>query len=91
MADWNTIAPVMLPIASVSLPWRTQMSELNFSGSSVAIGAITSASSSSLTPSAAASRSTAPTNRYAPPTMNARATMTWTLTIRSRGTACSRR
>ena len=51
IADWNTIAPVMLPIASVSLPWRTQISELNFSGSSVAIGAITSASSSSLTPS----------------------------------------
>ena len=44
MVDWKTIAPVMLPIASVSLPWRTQMTELNFSGSSVAIGAMTRAS-----------------------------------------------
>ena len=42
IVDWKTIAPVMLPIASVSLPWRTQMTELNFSGSSVAIGAMTS-------------------------------------------------
>ena len=33
----------MLPIASVSLPWRTQITELNFSGSSVAIGAMTRA------------------------------------------------
>ena len=40
IVDWKTIAPVMLPIASVSLPWRTQMTELNFSGSSVAIGAM---------------------------------------------------
>ena len=38
IADWNTIAPVMLPSASVSLFCRTQMIELNFSGSSVAIG-----------------------------------------------------
>ncbi len=45
MVDWKTIAPVMLPIASVSLPCRTQMIELNFSGSSVAIGAMTRASS----------------------------------------------
>ena len=51
IADWKTIAPVMLPIASVSLPCRTQMIELNFSGSSVAIGAITSVSSTSSTPS----------------------------------------
>ena len=38
MHDWKTIAPVMLPIARVSLLWRTQMRLLNFSGSSVAIG-----------------------------------------------------
>src|SRR5512146_432139 len=43
IADWKTIAPVMLPIASVSLPCRTQRIELNFSGSSVAIGAMTRA------------------------------------------------
>ena len=45
IVDWKTIAPVMLPMASVSLPCRTQMTELNFSGSSVAIGAMTRASS----------------------------------------------
>ncbi len=50
MADWKTIAPVMFPMASVSLPWRTHSTLLNFSGSSVAIGAMTSDSSSSLTP-----------------------------------------
>ena len=50
IVDWKTIAPVMLPIASVSLPARTQMIELNFSGSSVAIGATTSASRTSSTP-----------------------------------------
>ena len=49
MVDWKTIAPVMLPIARVSLPWRTQMIELNFSGSSVAIGAMTSARSTGST------------------------------------------
>ena len=48
IVDWKTIAPVMLPIASVSLPWRTQMIELNFSGSSVAIGAMTRARSSGI-------------------------------------------
>ena len=90
-ADWNTIAPVMLPIASVSFPWRTQIRELNFSGSSVAIGAMTSASSSSLTPSVVARCSTASTNSQAPPTMQASATMTWRLTMRSRGTAGSSR
>ena len=40
---WKTIAPVMFPIASVSLPLRTQSTLLNFSGSSVAIGAMMSA------------------------------------------------
>ena len=54
IVDWKTIAPVMLPIASVSLPWRTQMIELNFSGSSVAIGAMTRASSAGSTPSVVA-------------------------------------
>ncbi len=86
IADWKTIAPVMFPMARVSLPWRTQMSELNFSGSSVAMGAITSASRISLTPRADARCCTAPTNRQAPPTMQASANRTWTLTIRSRGT-----
>ena len=37
--DWKTMAPVMLPSASVSLRRRTQITLLNFSGSSVATGA----------------------------------------------------
>ncbi len=92
IADWNTIAPVMLPIARVSLPWRTQISELNFSGSSVAIGAITSASSSSLTPSGRRDpvhgaheqvRAADDARRGQP--------ATWRSTIRSRGATRSRR
>ena len=71
IVDWNTIAPVMLPIASVSLPWRTQMTELNFSGSSVAIGAMTSASRTLSTPSWRARWSTASTKKTAPSTISA--------------------
>ena len=40
---WKTIAPVMFPIARVSLLSLSQRTELNFSGSSVARGASTSA------------------------------------------------
>ena len=85
MVDWKTIAPVMLPIASVSLSWRTQMIELNFSGSSVAIGAMTSASSAGSTPSCVDRSDTAPTKNAAPTTIRPSAVMTWTLTIRRRG------
>lgn len=49
--DWNTIAPVMLPSASVSLLVRTHRKLLTFSGSSLARGARISASSSAETPS----------------------------------------
>ena len=49
---WKTIAPEMLPMASVSLPCRTQRMLLSFSGSSVAIGAMTRASNVALTPEA---------------------------------------
>src|SRR3954452_6581732 len=66
MVDWKTIAPVMLPIARVSLPWRTQMMELNFSGSSVAIGAMTRASSAGSIPSVDARWLTASTKKIAP-------------------------
>ena len=66
IVDWKTIAPVMLPIASVSLPWRTQMIELNFSGSSVAIGAMTRASSTLVDAERAARCSTASTKTMAP-------------------------
>ena len=50
----------------MSLFWRTQMIELNFSGSSVAIGAMTSARSTSLTPSAWATLLTASMKKTAP-------------------------
>ena len=49
-ALWKTIAPVMLPMASVSLPCRTQMTLFSFSGSSVAIGATSRARSVPLRP-----------------------------------------
>ena len=48
----------MLPIASVSFPDRTQITLLNFSGSSVAIGAMTSAKSASSSPNDVARCST---------------------------------
>ena len=47
---WKVIAPVMLPIASASLPSRIHSTLLAFSGSSVASGARTSASTSGETP-----------------------------------------
>src|SRR3954451_6950714 len=87
IVDWKTIAPVMLPIARVSLPWRTQMTELNFSGSSVAIGAMTSARRVWSTPSWVDRSSTAPTKKIAPSTISPTAAMTWRLTTRSRGVA----
>ena len=80
MALWKTIAPVMLPRARLSLPWRTQMTLLNFSGSSVAMGAITSARSVPSMPKVPATRSTAPTKNAAPTTMHASATSTWNTT-----------
>src|SRR6266545_2401430 len=48
--DWNTMAPVRFPRASVSFPRRTQITLLNFSGSSVASGASRSANASRGTP-----------------------------------------
>jgi hypothetical protein len=47
---WKTMAPVMLPIASVSFPCLIQMMLLNFSGNSVAIGAMIRASTAGATP-----------------------------------------
>ena len=58
---WKTIAPVMLPRAKVSLPSLTQMTELNFSGSSVASGARTSATRPAGNPTYLAACSTAST------------------------------
>ena len=87
IVDWKTIAPVMLPIASVSLPWRTQMTELNFSGSSVAIGAMTRARSAGSTPSVVARCSTASTKKTAPTMISPRAARTCRLTTRRRGAA----
>ena len=50
IVDWKTIAPVMLPSASASLPSRTQKKLLTFSGSSVASGARISARTRASTP-----------------------------------------
>ena len=86
IVDWKTIAPVMLPIARVSLSWRTQMIELNFSGSSVAIGAMTSARMAGSTLSCVARSVTASTKNAAPTMMKPSAVMTCTLTTRRRGT-----
>ena len=52
IVDWKTIAPLMLPSASASLPSRTQKKLLTFSGSSVASGARISARTRASTPSA---------------------------------------
>src|SRR6187402_3556876 len=86
IVDWKTIAPVILPMASVSLPWRTQMIELNFSGSSVAIGAMTRASSAGSTPSVDARWLTASTKKTAPMMIKVSAARTCRLTTRRRGT-----
>ena len=51
IALWKTIAPVMLPMARVSLPCRIQITLLSFSGSSVAMGAMIRASSVPFRPS----------------------------------------
>ena len=86
IVDWKTIAPVMLPIARVSLPCRTQMIELNFSGSSVAIGAMTSARSASSTPERrrqVLDRADEEARRRA--MIRPRAASTWRLTTRRRG------
>ena len=58
---WKTIAPVMFPSASVSLPCRTQMTPLNFSGSSVANGEMMSASAVALMPRLAERSTICPT------------------------------
>src|SRR5918995_742215 len=63
---WKTIAPVTLPRARVSLPSLIQMTELSFSGSSVASGARTSATRPTGRPATCAPRSTASTNNSAP-------------------------
>ena len=82
---WKTIAPVMLPIASVSLPPRTQITLLNFSGSSVAIGAMTSARIRGSSPMACDRSSTAPTKTCAPMMISARAPTTCVTMMRSAG------
>ncbi len=77
-ADWNTIAPVMLPIASVSLRRRTQITLLNFSGSSVASGATNKENASGGIPAAAPMLLTAPTKISAPKMISPSATATCT-------------
>ena len=67
--DWNTIAPVMLPIASVSFRRRTQSTLLNFSGSSVASGATSSENASGGIPAAVPDVADRADEDLAPPTM----------------------
>ena len=74
---WKAIAPVTLPVASVSLPSRTHRIEFAFSGSSVASGASTSESTSGATPIDSAMLSTAPTKSSAPATIAASETTNW--------------
>jgi hypothetical protein len=63
---WKTIAPVMLPMARVSLLSLSQMTELNFSGSSVARGARTSEIRPAEIPTDLERCSTASTKKWAP-------------------------
>ena len=73
IVDWKTIAPVMLPSASASLPSRTQKKLLTFSGSSVASGARISESTIASTPRSSATWRSSSTKRWAPPTIAAEA------------------
>src|SRR5918998_3035113 len=68
---WKTMAPVMFPRARVSLLFLSQMTELNFSGSSVARGASTSAIRPAGTPTDLERCSTALTKKWAPTAITA--------------------
>jgi hypothetical protein len=68
----------MLPIASVSLPRRIQITLLNFSGSSVASGATSNENASGGSPAALPRSPTASTKSFAPPTISASPTAVWT-------------
>ncbi len=66
IVDWNAIAPVMLPTARTSLPWRIHTTVLAFSGSSVASGARIRATINAERPRSSAIVSTPPTNSSVP-------------------------
>src|SRR6266508_2726309 len=93
MHDWNTIAPLMFPMASVSLRCRTQITLLNFSGSSVASGATISESTRGARPNVVARPWILSTNSCAPTTIATSATKTCTTMLRVSGAArpCSSR
>ena len=78
---WKTIAPVMLPRASVSLERRTQSTLLNFSGSSVARGTTISERIRGVRPIDVATSDTYCTKMYAAPIMSARPATICTITI----------
>ena len=86
---WKTMAPVMLPIASVSFPVRTHRTLLNFSGSSVAMGAMIRARMVGSSPTTVDRCSTAPTKTWAPMMISASASTTWLTMIRIRGNTYS--
>jgi len=74
---WKTMAPVTLPIARVSFPLLIQITLLNFSGSSVAIGAIIMASMKGDIPISSEMICTFSTKIYDPHTISSSELSTW--------------
>src|SRR3954451_19754042 len=77
---WKTIAPVMLPRAKVSLLSLSQITELNFSGSSVARGASTKEIKPAGIPTDSEADSTAWTKKWAPNPITSRVPRSCTTT-----------
>jgi hypothetical protein len=87
IVDWKTSAPVTFPIASESAPSRIQMKLLSFSGSSVARGARTRASTIGATPTRSEIVTTSSTKKCAPPTISAIPSSSWTAIRHERGSS----
>ncbi len=90
MVDWKTMAPVMLPRASESLPSRTQKKLFTFSGSSVASGARIRERTIASAPRSSATLRSSSTNRCAPPTIAARPIRNWITAMVVVGSAAPR-
>ena len=86
---WKTIAPVMFPMASVSLLWRTQMHAVELLGE---LGRDRGHDQREQhlgdARASVASRSTAPTKTIAPSMIRPSDASTWNDTIRRRGAGC---
>ena len=89
MVDWKTIAPVMLPIASVSLPCADPDDRVELLGQLGRDRRDDQGEQHRVEPSVVARCSTASTKATAPTMISPSAKRTWTLTTRSRGTAGS--